>query len=508
MATRPPILIVDDTPANLDLLLSTLTGEGYKVLVATDGSNALRQAAYAQPGLILLDLMMPGIDGFETCRRLKAMPETRNIPVIMLTALHELADKVRAFEAGAVDFISKPFQHAEVLARVETQLHLYELRSELERMNIELEDRVSARTTELTNALGELEGLKNRLQAENRYLHEQISEHVNFHDIIGKSVQLQALLDRVDRVAPTDSTVLIYGESGTGKELIARAIHDRSPRRGMSMVKLNCSAISAGLVESELFGHVKGAFTGASERRVGRFELAHQGTLFLDEVSEMPLETQAKLLRVLQEQEFEPVGSSRTQRVDVRVIAATNRNLSEDVAQKHFRADLYYRLNVFPIEVPPLRQRREDIPLLAEHFLERAARRFGKTLYGFTNEAMRVLLDYHWPGNIRELQNIIDRAVILSPGPQLDIDWELQPSAGPSRDGADPPALPGTAVTGSSARRDASLEEVERRYIIDILKQTRGVIEGPRGAAIILGLKPSTARFRIRKLHIQQSEYH
>jgi len=506
MSSRPPILIVDDTPSNLDLLLTTLTGDGYKVLVATDGSSALRQAAYARPALILLDVMMPGMDGFETCRRLKAMPETHNTPVIMLTALQELDDKVRAFEAGAVDFISKPFQYAEVLARVETQVRLHELRSELERMNLELEERVATRTSELTRAMAELERLKTRLQAENRYLHEEISEHSNFKEIVGNSPSLQDLLERVSQVAATDSTVLIFGESGTGKELIARAIHDRSPRRESSMVKLNCSAISAGLVESELFGHVKGAFTGAGDKRVGRFELAHRGTLFLDEVSEMPLETQAKLLRVLQEHEFEPVGSSRTLQVDVRIVAATNRNLAEDVAAKRFRADLYYRLNVFPIEVPPLRERREDIPLLAEYFLDRAVRRIGKPLEGFTTEALQILLAYTWPGNIRELQNTVERAVILSSGPRVSIDWELNPSPGP---GAVPLPTPATTLMAAPPPASvASLEEVERRHIIEVLKQTRGVIEGPRGAAVILGLKPSTARFRIRKLHIDQSEYH
>lgn len=514
--SRPPVLVVDDTPANLDLLLNTLDREGYKVLVASSGASALRQAAYARPALILLDVLMPDMDGFETCRQLKSNPETQGIPIIMLTALHELDDKIHAFEVGAVDFISKPFQHEEVVARVETHMRLHELRNELEEMNVALEQNVAERTQELRAALAELELLKDRLQAENLYLQEEISAHSNFRDIIGNSAALHTLLESVERVATTDSTVMVLGESGTGKELIARALHDRSPRHDMPMVKLNCSAISAGLVESELFGHVKGAFTGASDKRVGRFELAHRGTLFLDEVSEMPLDTQAKLLRVLQEHEFEAVGSSKTQQVDVRVIAATNRNLTEDIEAGRFRADLYYRLNVFPIEVPPLRDRREDIPLLAEHFLRQSMRRVGKPMQDIAPAAMETLLFYDWPGNIRELQNTIERAVILSAGPLVTIDWDLQPCSAKApvpieaslniRQAVAPVS---TAATSSpEGNNGSSLAAVERAHIIAVLNQTHGVIEGPRGAARILGLKPSTARFRIKKLQIEYGDFH
>ncbi len=346
---QPSILVVDDTPANIGFLLETLSQAGYRVRVAPDGESALEQAQYAEPDLVLLDVMMPGIDGFETCRRLRKLPKLAQTPIIFMTALSDAQDKVRAFTSGADDYVTKPFQHEEVLARVRTHLARRELENKLEEANRELESRVAARTAELRAALAEVELLKARLQQENRYLKQELKESANIGEIIGSSPSLRTALQQVALVAPTDSTVLIHGETGTGKELIARLLHEASPRRDRPMIKLNCSAISAGLVESELFGHVKGAFTGATERRMGRFELADGGTLFLDEVSELPLDTQAKLLRVLQEREFEPVGSAKSIRVDVRVIAATNRDLLKDAGQGRFRSDLFYRLNVFPI---------------------------------------------------------------------------------------------------------------------------------------------------------------
>jgi formate hydrogenlyase transcriptional activator len=274
--------------------------------------------------------------------------------------------------------------------------------------------------------------LKNRLQAENVYLQEEIRQEHNFEEMVGSSPALLAMLQKVELVAPTDASVLIYGETGTGKELVARALHNRSARKDRPLVKVNCGAISAGLVESELFGHVKGAFTGALERRVGRFELAHGGTIFLDEIGELPLETQVKLLRVLQEQEFEPVGSSRTVGVDVRIIAATNRDLEEAVGAGRFRSDLFYRLNVFPIRVPALRERRSDIPQLVMFFLSRFAKKLGKKIEAVPQGIMDLLNAYTWPGNIRELQNLVERAVVLSQGPVLKLDRTLLP--GPTAD--------------------------------------------------------------------------
>ena len=353
----------------------------------------------------------------------------------------------------------------------------------------------------------EIAALKARLEKENVYLQEEIRTEHNFEEIVGNSPALLVALRKVEQVAPTDSTVLIYGETGTGKELIARAIHDRSARKDRPLVKVNCSAISAGLVESELFGHVKGAFTGALERRSGRFALADGGTIFLDEVGELPLETQVKLLRVLQEREFEPVGSSQPVRVNVRVIAATNRNLEEAIQTGSFRSDLFYRLNVFPIEAPPLRERRSDIPKLARFFLSHYSRKLSKNIEGISQDTMDRISGYSWPGNVRELQNIIERAAILCQQPILELIPDLAPiSAG----GVLPQAPEGLSEAEPALYSPpalSTLTEVERGHIMAVLKQTGGVIEGPKGAAKILNLHPNTLRHRISKLGIKRSTH-
>jgi formate hydrogenlyase transcriptional activator len=353
----------------------------------------------------------------------------------------------------------------------------------------------------------EIASLKARLEKENVYLQEEIRTEHNFEEIVGNSATLLELLRRVDQVAPADSSVLIYGETGTGKELIARAIHDRSTRKNRPLVKVNCSAISAGLVESELFGHVKGAFTGAFERRIGRFELADGGTIFLDEVGELPLETQVKLLRVLQEREFEPVGSNRSVRVDVRIIAATNRNLQESISAGSFRSDLYYRLNVFPLEVPPLRERRSDIPQLAMFFLTRYSRNLGKRMQGISAAATERLKSYSWPGNVRELQNVIERALILCHGPILELEPDLI-SVSQSEALRDTPREVGEAAQPAGPSSSIkTLEEVERAHISAVLEQTRGVVEGANGAAKTLGMHPNTLRHRMEKLGIKRSAH-
>jgi DNA-binding NtrC family response regulator len=504
------ILVVDDTPANIGILLDTLSKAGYRVRVASDGESALEQLQYSPPDLVLLDVMMPGMDGFETCRRLRQLPRLEQLPVVFMTALSDTQDKVRAFAAGADDYITKPFQHEEVLARVRVHLTRRELECKLAQLNRELEDRVASRTAELKTALAEVEALKSRLQQENRYLKQELCEASNLGEIIGSAPALQEALRKVAAVAPTDSTVLIHGETGTGKELIARALHAQSQRRDRPMIKLNCSAISAGLVESELFGHVKGAFTGATDKRMGRFELADGGTLFLDEVSELPLETQAKLLRVLQEQEFEPVGSCKTVKVDVRVIAATNRDLLADVRSGRFRSDLFYRLNVFPLRLPALRERAEDISVLANHFMQRMARKLGKPIEHIAPATLAQLNRYSWPGNIRDLQNTIERAAVLATGSELVVDWDLGPpavgaNAGAGTEISTPAAQPPSARSADVEAQ--SLEALEREHIIAMLRKTRGVVGGPRGAAQLLDMNPSTVRFRMKKLSIGKADY-
>jgi formate hydrogenlyase transcriptional activator len=319
---------------------------------------------------------------------------------------------------------------------------------------------------------------------------EPLDQETGFEGIIGRSSGLRRVLEMVETVAWGDSTVLLLGETGTGKELIARAIHGHSPRRDRSFVKLNCAAIPTGLLESELFGHERGSFTGAIAQKIGRLELAHQGSLFLDEIGDIPLELQPKLLRVLQEREFERLGSTRTQKVDVRIVAATHRDLEGMILEKQFRSDLYYRVNVVPIHIPPLRERPEDIPLLVQHFVEQAARRMRKTIDTIPSETVDALIRYRWPGNIRELENVIERAVILSPGPVLRLS---------TRD------LKSRIMPGQNPDRHQTLEEVERSHILKTLKDTKWVLSGPSGAAARLGLNRSTLYFRMKKLGIARS---
>jgi len=613
-------LLVDDNPTNLQLLFGTLKGLGHKLLVAKSGEDALKVAQWAQPDLILLDILMAGIDGFETCARLKADPVTRDIAVIFLSALDDTADKIKGLSLGAVDYIAKPFQAEEVIARVETHLEIAHLRSQLAERNRQLEaanqpildsvgdgiygldldgnitfanpaavqltgypqealighslhelhlyarwdgspyhfietgiyqtlkqgvakhsdsdvfwrqagDHFAASWSctpirrdgeiqgavlafrditqrkrqehQLRDALAEVERLRDRLQAENAYLQAEVKTEGRFDSIVGQSPALKAVLDQIDQVAPTNSSVLIIGESGTGKEALARAIHDLSARRDRPLIKVNCGAITPSLIESELFGHEKGAFTGANRQRQGHFELADGGTIFLDEIGELPLDAQVKLLRVLQEHEISRLGSESAIKVDVRVIAATNRDLVEMVENGDFRMDLFYRLNVFPLTVPPLRERREDIPLLVTKFLADQARAQGRAFSRVSEDGMRVLMSYQWPGNIRELQNVIERAAILARDQVVSIAPHLVYS------GINAPAglvMRGTAEEPAGGEEEfVSLAENEARYIRRVLDHTGWAIAGRGGAAEVLDLPASTLRSRMKKLGIQRT---
>lgn len=528
---RGSILIVDDIPVNIDVLFKYLSNNDFKVYVARDGESALEQVAFARPDLILLDVVMPGIDGFETCRRLKAQKSTMAIPVIFMTALTETVDKVRGFEVGAVDYVTKPIQHEEVLARITSHLTIRNLQTRLEANNTKLqaeiaerqrteqalhvanetlESRVRERTGALADAntqlqqeiaerkkievalrqaLEEVEILKNRLQAENVYLQEEIKTEYNFEEIVGSSEPMQQVFQQIQQVAGTDATVLITGETGTGKELVARAIHNVSPRKDSPLIKVNCAALPAGLIESELFGHEKGAFTGASARKKGRFELADGGTILLDEVGELPLETQVKLLRVLQEQEFERVGGEQTLSVNVRILASTHRTLEEQVAAGSFRADLIYRLNIFPIYIPLLRERRDDIQVLTQYFVRHFSRRMGKTINQIASGAMDKLMEYTWPGNVRELNNIIERAVILCGGGVLNPGHIVL---------ADRISVPEDTVI--------TLADIERAHILKTLERTQWIIGGASGAARLLGINRTTLLARMKKLGIEREK--
>lgn len=479
------ILIVDDVPTNISVLHETLKYSGYKVLVARDGKSALEQVSFAKPDLILLDVMMPGMDGFETCRRLKQNPDTQAIPVLFMTALSETIDKVNGFNMGAIDYITKPFQLQEVLSRINTHLTLRRLQQSMEVL-------VAERTVALTKALAEVKQLKDQLQAYNTYLRDEIKQTKKFDEIVTQSKAFQKVLRSVEQVAPTNTTVLITGESGTGKELLARALHTHSSRKNRPLVKVNCAALPATLIESELFGHEKGAFTGATGQKIGRFELADGGTIFLDEIGEMPLDLQAKLLRVLQEGEFERVGSAKTQKVNVRVIAATNRHLETEAAEGRFREDLYYRLNVFPILSLPLRARKEDIPVLVRHFCDKHGADMGKRIETIPDALLNALAEYHWPGNIRELENLVQRSLIVSSGRTLSLgDWSVRSM------------LQKKPLAGQKGHL-MTMEEAERAHIISVLEMTHWKVSGTNGAARLLDMVPTTLDSRMRKLGIRK----
>jgi DNA-binding NtrC family response regulator len=448
------VLLVDDEPKMRDVLSTALEGFGYRALPAADGEAALALLEHEDVDLILTDLRMPAMGGLDLLSAVKRRDP--NLPVVLMTAYGSVKDAVQAMKDGAFDFIVKPFEIDELAAVLGNALKLHDALRDNQRLRAELEGRYS------------------------------------FSSLIGSSPAFRSVISAIGEVCESKATVLVTGESGTGKEMVARAIHFNSSRKAGPFVAINCAAIPEGLLESELFGHVKGAFTGAVANRSGRFAQAHGGTLFLDEIGDMPIATQAKILRVLQERSFEPVGSTLTREVDVRLLAATNKDLQEEVRERRFREDLYYRLNVFPIALPPLRERIEDIPALAEHFIEHIGANIGKRIGGFTPAAIKAMSDYDWPGNIRELQNCIERSIIVAKTSMVDIAdlprYLFRQREERAEVGRIPSAL------------DEELERIERRFILNALQKTHGI---QVKAAELLGITERSLWHRIKKLGIQ-----
>jgi DNA-binding NtrC family response regulator len=474
--SREKILIVDDTPANLDLLTAALEPRGYEVFAAPGGEAALKIAARAQPDLILLDVMMPGRDGFAICRELKAEDATREIPVLFLTAKHETAAVVNGFRVGAVDYIFKPFQPEEVLGRVETHLKISRLTRELQARNAELEEEIGRRR--------KAEAAREQADARLSTLSTREAQRWGLAAFIGRSRMMRGILADIEKLHHfAQTSVLIAGESGTGKELVARAIHHGSSRAAGPFIPVNCVAIPAELAESMLFGHMKGSFTGATADRKGWFELADGGTLFLDEIGDMPTALQAKLLRVLEDGEITPVGATQSKRVDVRVVSATNADLQAKIGVGEFRQDLYFRLARYVVETPPLRERPEDVPLLAGHFLQMFSAEMGMTAPILTPEAVAWLSGYSFPGNVRELKNMIERALIASGGEQIRRE-HFQVLGG----AAAAPVREGRTVAAAVADLSLNLEEAEQALIQRALEQTRGNVAE---AARLLGVNRS-----------------
>jgi DNA-binding NtrC family response regulator len=481
-APAESILVVDDQPSNLAVLGDLLEPVGYHLLSATNGEDAVRVAARARPSLILLDIIMPGMDGLETCRRLQSAPATREIPIIFITGRAELTARVEGFRTGGLDYIVKPFEADEVLARVRTHLGLARARRELAEKNHEL----AARLTELRAETAKREAAEEaRREADERLsvLSAREARRWNVAGLVGRSRALAALLREVERLqAYGRAGVLLAGESGTGKELVARALHTGSPRAQGPFIPVNCVAVPGELMESMFFGHVRGAFTGATADRKGFFELANGGTLFLDEIGDMPAALQAKLLRVLEDGRVTPVGATAEKQVDVRVIAATNANLEARIAAGTFRQDLYFRLARTTVRVPPLRERREDIPLLAAHFIGHFSSEMGLAPPPLTAAALAALARHAFPGNVRELRNLIESALIASSG------REITPAHLRLTTVAVAPARDAAPVQEPPEDLPLNLETAERMLIRRALNQTGGNIAE---AARLLGVHRS-----------------
>lgn len=448
------VLIVDDEVGTRESLKMILK-EDYEVLAACSGLEALQMVDEAIPSVVLLDVMMPGEDGLAVLGKIKRKAD---VPVIMITALNSVKSAVRAMKMGAFDYITKPFQVDE----------------------IRLVIRKALATSDLINDVN--------------YLKSEMDKHYVFGDMVGKSKAIRDIFRLIQQTADKQATVLIYGESGTGKELVARAIHNSGVRKDKPFVTINCAAIPDTLLESELFGYEKGSFTNAWERKVGRFELADQGTLFLDEIAELSLNTQAKILRFLQEREFTRIGGSKTIKVDTRLISATNKNLEKALAEEKMREDFYYRINIIPIVIPPLRERRDDISLLANHFMDKVAKREGKQIQGITQEALEMMIRYHWPGNVRELENVIERTVTLAD--QEAISAELLPS---HIRHADKTSTIKNQITNGEITFPEAGDQFEKSIILDALKKSNYV---QTKAAMMLGISRRILKYKMDKLGI------
>ncbi len=449
---KPKLLVVDDEASHRKMIEAVLSDEGYEIKQADDGQVAIDAVENGFFDLILLDIRMRKVGGIEALNRIKEI--SPGIPIIIMTAYASVDTAVDALKAGAYDYLTKPLDIEELKILVQKALRFHQL------------------------------------EKENIYLKERLNDRFDFSNIIGHGPAMKKLFETMALVAPSDATVLIFGESGTGKELIADAIHQNSPRRERPFIKVNCAALPETLLESELFGHEKGSFTGAVARKQGRFQLAHKSSILLDEVAEMAATTQAKILRVLQEREFEPLGSTQTIKVDTRVIAATNKNLEEEIKAGRFREDLYYRLNVVGLEVPPIRERREDISLLTGFFLKRYAERNKRILKGFTPRAIDLLMRYEWPGNVREIENVVERAVIMARGEMIT------PAEFPEILQQLDPEVKATYVNLSPGR---TLKDVEKDMILRTLEETEG---NRTHAAKILGISRRTLQLKLKEYGI------
>jgi DNA-binding NtrC family response regulator len=461
MSSNGIIHIIDDEPVIRDVLTQLLTSEGYEVEISSSGEEALEKFPSRSFDVILLDLLMPGMDGIEVLRRIRRIDPLAN--VIIITAYGSVESAIEAMKIGALDYVQKPFKHDDLLLTLGKALE------------------------------------RKRLQDENLRLKDELRQRYGFANIIGKSQAMKSVFDLVQAAAPTRSTILLQGESGTGKELVARAIHLNSNRAEAPFITVNSGSLPPDLLESHLFGHVKGAFTGAVALKKGLFEAADKGTIFFDEISSISLETQAKLLRVMQEKEFMRLGGTQTIKVDVRILAATNTDIEELIAAKAFRSDLFYRLNVIKIVIPPLRDRKEDIPLLVKHFLEAYARENHKEIEGVSEDVFEILDAHAWPGNVRELENLIERAVVLSRSKVL-----TRASVPPfllRREGAgDESAI---SAEESLDLRDRT-QAFQKKIILTALKKTKGV---QNKAAKLLGVKPTTLNEMIKRLGIDTSSF-